>query len=82
MRWSQITPELIKQFRRCKIIVRYGIGTDNVDVNAATEAKIIVGHVPTYSIDEVSTHAIALLLACVCHLAPKLWVTSSCVRRH
>jgi D-3-phosphoglycerate dehydrogenase / 2-oxoglutarate reductase len=49
---------------RCKIILRYGVGTDNVDVQAATEAGIIVGHVPAYCIDEVSTHALALLLAC------------------
>lgn len=60
-----MTGEMIRQFRKCRIIVRYGIGTDNVDVAAATEANIIVGHVPSYCIDEVSSHAIALLLACV-----------------
>lgn len=59
-----ITGEMIRQFRKCRIILRYGIGTDNVDVRAATDANIIVGHVPSYCIDEVSTHAIALLLAC------------------
>jgi D-3-phosphoglycerate dehydrogenase len=64
VRWSRITPEVISKFHRCKTIVRYGIGYDNVDVKAATDAKIIVGHIPNYSIDEVSTHAIALLLAC------------------
>ena len=69
VRWLQITPKLIQRFRRCKIIVRYGVGTDNVDVNAATEAGIIVGHVPTYCLDDVSTHAIALLLACVRNVA-------------
>jgi D-3-phosphoglycerate dehydrogenase len=36
-----------------------------VDADAATEMGIIVGHVPGYCIEEVSTHAIALLLACV-----------------
>ena len=65
VRWLKITPAHIKRFRRCKIIVRYGVGTDNVDVDAATEAGIIVGHIPSYCLDEVSTHAIALLLACV-----------------
>jgi D-3-phosphoglycerate dehydrogenase / 2-oxoglutarate reductase len=60
-----MTAEMIRRFRQCKIIVRYGVGTDNVDLEAATRAKIIVGHVPLYCIDEVSTHAIALLLACV-----------------
>lgn len=69
VRWLKIPPDLIQRFRRCKIIVRYGVGTDNVDVNAATEAGIIVGHVPTYCLDEVSTHTIALLLACVRNLA-------------
>src|SRR6185436_12772777 len=61
----EINAEMIRRFRQCKIIVRYGVGTDNVDIRAATKAKIIVGHVPLYCIDEVSTHAIALLLACV-----------------
>ena len=56
--------DLIQTFRRCKIILRYGIGTDNVDLAAATEAGIIVGHVPAYCLDEVSAHAVGLLLAC------------------
>src|SRR5260221_14184593 len=60
-----MTADIIRRFRRCKIIVRYGVGTDNVDVDAATAAGIIVGHVPIYCVDEVSTHALALLLACL-----------------
>jgi len=66
----EVTAALIKRFRCCKIVVRYGVGTDNVDVNAATEAGIIVGHVPAYCVDEVSAHAIALLLACARHIIP------------
>ena len=61
----EVSAGMIQKFRRCKILVRYGVGTDNVDVNAATAAGIIVGHVPSYCIDEVSTHAIALLLASI-----------------
>lgn len=61
----ELNGETIRRFRRCKIIVRYGVGTDNVDVTAATEAGIIVGHVPHYCPDEVSSHAIALWLAAV-----------------
>jgi D-3-phosphoglycerate dehydrogenase len=60
----EVPAEMIRQFRKCKIIVRYGVGTDNVDIKAATEASIMVGHVPVYCIDEVSSHAMALLLAC------------------
>ena len=61
----QITAEILKTFRRCRVVVRYGVGTDNIDVDAATAAGIIVGHVPAYCVDEVSAHALALLLACV-----------------
>ncbi len=65
VRRTQVTAEMIATFRRCRTIVRYGVGTDNIDLKAATGAGIIVGNVPDYCIDEVSTHAIALLLACV-----------------
>ena len=65
VRRTLVTAEMIRSFRRCRTIVRYGVGTDNVDLDAATGAGIIVGNVPDYCMDEVSTHAIALLLACV-----------------
>ena len=65
VRRLQMTAAIIKRLRRCKVILRYGVGTDNVDVDAATAANIIVGHVPVYCADEVSVHAIALLLAAV-----------------
>jgi len=64
----EVTRAMIKGFRRCKIILRYGVGTDNEDVDAATAAGIMVGHVPAYCVDEVSVHALALLLACVRHI--------------
>ena len=60
-----VTAGMIAQFKRCRIIVRYGVGTDNIDVDAATRAGIIVGNVPDYCIDEVSSHAIGMLLDCV-----------------
>src|SRR5262245_45852706 len=61
VRWANITPDLIKRLHRCKMILRYGVGFDNVDLDASTEAGIMVGHVPNYCLDDVSTHAIALL---------------------
>jgi D-3-phosphoglycerate dehydrogenase len=68
LRRTELTAGMIRNFGRCRIIVRYGIGTDNIDVAAATDAGIIVGNVPDYCLDEVSTHAIALLLGCVRNL--------------
>jgi len=57
VRWLKMGPDLIQRFRRCKIIIRYGVGYDNVDLAAATEAGIMVGHSPSYCVDEVATHA-------------------------
>lgn len=54
--------ERIARFKQARIILRYGIGTDNVDTDACTGQGIIAGHVPGYCIEDVSTHAIALLL--------------------
>lgn len=54
----------IEQLRRCRVIVRYGVGYDNVDVKAATEKGIIVCNVPDYCTHDVATHAVALLLCC------------------
>src|SRR5437899_9752349 len=58
-----ITAEVMKQMPRCRIIARYGIGVDTIDLEAATAAGIIVTNNPTYCIDEVAEHTMALLLA-------------------
>jgi D-3-phosphoglycerate dehydrogenase len=55
--------ESIARLSRCKIIARYGIGFDNVDLEAASDAGIVVTNVPDYSVEEVATHALALILA-------------------
>lgn len=62
--FAPITRRVIESLRRCKVIVRYAIGVDNIDLKAAEEWRIIVCNVPDYSIDEVSNHVIALLLDC------------------
>jgi D-3-phosphoglycerate dehydrogenase len=59
---APITRRAISAMQRCRIIVRYGIGVDTVDVAAATERGIMVANVPDYCLDEVSDHALTLLL--------------------
>jgi D-3-phosphoglycerate dehydrogenase len=59
-----ITADVMARMPRCKIIARYGIGVDTIDLEAATQAGIIVTNNPTYCIDEVAEHTMALLLAC------------------
>jgi len=62
--YAPITRRVIERLGRCRIIARYGIGVDNVDVPAATARGIVVTNVPDYCVEEVSDHALALLLAC------------------
>ena len=61
--YAPFTRKVIKSLNRCKIIARYGVGVDNIDIEAATEQHIIVANVPDYCLDEVSTHALGLILA-------------------
>ncbi len=58
------TPEVISLLGNCKIISRFGTGLDNIDLDAAARAGIWVTNVPDAYVEEVSTHAIALLMAC------------------
>ncbi len=57
------TADSIGRLEKCQIIARYGIGFDNVDLKAAADAGIVVTNVPDYSVEEVATHALALILA-------------------
>ena len=59
-----ITAETMAKMPKCRIIARYGIGVDTIDLEAATAAGIIVTNNPTYCIEEVAEHAMAMILAC------------------
>jgi D-3-phosphoglycerate dehydrogenase / 2-oxoglutarate reductase len=61
--YAPITRKVIENLERCKVISRYGVGYNTIDVEAATEKGIIVGNVTDYCIDEVSDHALSLLLS-------------------
>jgi D-3-phosphoglycerate dehydrogenase / 2-oxoglutarate reductase len=63
--YAKIPAGVITQLTRCRIIARFGIGVDNVDIPAATSRGIVVTRVPDYCLDEVSDHTMALLLSLV-----------------
>jgi D-3-phosphoglycerate dehydrogenase len=63
VQWVPITAEVVAALDDCRIISRYGIGVDNVDVEAATRHGIAVANVSDYCLEEVANHAMALLLA-------------------
>jgi D-3-phosphoglycerate dehydrogenase len=61
--YAKLTGELLRQLTRCKAIGRFGLGVDNIDITTAAERGITVTYVPDYCMQEVSDHAMALLLA-------------------
>ncbi len=58
-----ITRNVIEGMPNLKVLARYGIGVDNVDLKAATERGVFVTNVPDYGLDEVADHAFTLVLA-------------------
>lgn len=63
--YAPMTAKVMSTLRRCKVIVRYGIGVNNLDVPAATKAGIVICNVPFYGLEEVSDHTVALILSCI-----------------
>lgn len=61
--YSDINAEVIEHMQNCKIIIKYGIGVNNIDCEAASKKGIYVCNVPDYGVDEVSDHACTMLLA-------------------
>jgi D-3-phosphoglycerate dehydrogenase len=69
-----VTAAVLDGMPNCKIVVRVGTGYDAIDYEAAAARGIWVTNVPDYSIDEVSTHALSLLLALARNLKGHLGV--------
>ncbi len=57
-----LTARVIERLENCRVISRFGIAVDRVDIDAATSRGIVVANVPDYCADEVSDHVLALLL--------------------
>ena len=65
VREAPISAEVLDALTRCRAVVRYGVGIDNIDLDHARHRRIYVANVPGYGTEEVSDHAAALLLACI-----------------
>ena len=68
--FAPINAEVIGAMQRAKVIIRYGIGYDNVDVKAARERGIPVCNIPDYCIDEVADHTLAFILGITRQVVP------------
>lgn len=73
---AKISDKVMAALPRLKGVVRYGVGYDTIDVPAATKNNVVVINVPDFCMEEVSNHAMALLLAC----AKKLTIMHNGVR--
>jgi D-3-phosphoglycerate dehydrogenase / 2-oxoglutarate reductase len=61
---QEVTEAVLDAMPACKVVARVGTGLDSIDLDGAARRGVQVTYVADYSVDEVSTHAIALLLAC------------------
>jgi lactate dehydrogenase-like 2-hydroxyacid dehydrogenase len=68
--FAPLTAEVIAAMTRARVIVRYGVGVDNVDLDAARAKGIPVCNVPDYCIDEVADHTLAFILATTRQVVP------------
>jgi D-3-phosphoglycerate dehydrogenase / 2-oxoglutarate reductase len=75
--YAKLPGDLLRQLQRCKVIGRFGLGVDNIDIKAATALNIVVTYVPDYCLQEVADHAMALVLA----LARKVQFSNSLVQQ-
>jgi len=60
--FAPMTRRVIGALSKLKVIVRYGIGYDTVDVDAATANGVLLVNIPDFCLEEVSNHAIAMIL--------------------
>ncbi len=63
--YAEITRDVLNAMDHCKVVLRLGMGVNNIDIPAATERGIMVANVQKYCLDEVSDHALALTLSLV-----------------
>ena len=68
--FAKVTPNVLRAAKKCVVASRYGIGVDNIHIPTATELGIVVTNIPDYCMDEVTDHAIGMILALNRRLGP------------
>ncbi len=61
--YAPLSRKVLENLKNCKVISRYGVGVDTIDLDAAKELGITVCNVPDYGVEEVSNHTVALFMA-------------------
>jgi D-3-phosphoglycerate dehydrogenase / 2-oxoglutarate reductase len=68
---APITAKVIDSMTKCKVVSRYGVGYDNVDIKALKKKGVFLANVPDYCEEDVSDHAFSLLLNCIRKISAK-----------
>lgn len=63
VQYAHITKKVMDSLPKLKMVVRYGVGVDTIDIEEATKHNIQICNVPDYGMNEVADHAIALMMA-------------------
>jgi D-3-phosphoglycerate dehydrogenase len=70
VQWAPITRKVLEALPRMKCIVRYGVGVNNFDLDAAKDLGVTAANVPDFCVDEVADHTMAMILA-LCRRIPQ-----------
>ncbi|MDR3333227.1 MAG: C-terminal binding protein [Synergistaceae bacterium] len=62
---TEVDRTAVEKLKKCRVIVRQGLGVDNLDMKAVKERGIQAYNVPDYCVDEVTTHAVTMSLMLV-----------------
>jgi len=62
VQYAPVGEDVLEALERCRVVVRYGVGVDTVDTQAAARLGVWVANVPDYGTEEVSDHALALMM--------------------
>ena len=63
VQWAPITRRVMQALPRARCMVRYGVGVNNIDLDAAADLGVMVVNVPDYCLEEVSNHAVTMMMS-------------------
>lgn len=70
VQWAPVTRRVLEALPRVRCIVRYGVGVNNFDLDAARDLGVIAANVPDFCVEEVANHALAMILS-LCRRIPQ-----------
>lgn len=70
VQWAPVTRRVLEALPNVRCIVRYGVGVNNFDLDAARDLGVVAANVPDFCVEEVANHALAMILS-LCRRIPQ-----------